>query len=371
MLAFRPILIRSSPVVTVLALLLAVPGVVLGSGPNTFTITERTIAQETVPQEKAAQDPKWFWQAWQVDYVIRHDGPSGVILTPAEISAIVEGWVSNSRVPGHASPRRSSLTVTGSSGLSATTDVIESSDEAQRCRERALLQVWVGNHSEDPPCPAKAHDDRTSAGEEQTFLSLAPGASLHVRLRLVHQHFLYGMYDPLLGQRTLEMHLGPATVHDVLPLDQERHIAQAVSAWSTFPEERRDTRQFVSPPDSLHLEAHIPGNQYYRFPEQPVRYATKMRLSYWYLIAPGTEGECKARVAQYKDTPTAWKVLSDGAHEDCLSTVGRWVRVERTFRTEPDATTLALDFRIVGADVGELWIDDVTLEPVNARPEGP
>src|SRR5262249_4793698 len=128
---------------------------------------------------------------------------------------------------------------------------------------------------------------------------------------------------------------------------------------SRVPADRRDVRQYVSAPDSLHLEAHVPGNQYYRFPEQPVRYSTRMRLRYWYLAAPGTEGECRARLAQYKDTPTAWKVLSDGGREECLTTVGRWVHVDRTFRTEPDATTRALDFRIVGADVGELWIDDV------------
>ena len=131
------------------------------------------------------------------------------------------------------------------------------------------------------------------------------------------------------------------------------------------PEDRRDTRHYVSAPDSLHLEAHIPGNQYYRFPERPVRYGTKMRLRFWYLIAAGTEGECRARVAQYKDTPTAWKVLTDGAHEEVLTTVGRWVKVERVFRTETEATTLALDFRISGgAEVGEMWIDDVSLEPV-------
>jgi hypothetical protein len=90
-----------------------------------------------------------------------------------------------------------------------------------------------------------------------------------------------------------------------------------------------------------------------------------MRLTYWYFIAPGTEGECRSRIAQYKDTPTAWKVLTDGAHEECLTRVGRWVKVERIFRTECDATTLALDFRITSStDIGEMWIDDVTLEPV-------
>ena len=45
--------------------------------------------------------------------------------------------------------------------------------------------------------------------------------------------------------------------------------------------------------------------------------------------------------------------------------MGRWVKVEKIFKTEAEATTLALDFRIItnGADVGEMWIDDVSLEP--------
>jgi hypothetical protein len=48
-----------------------------------------------------------------------------------------------------------------------------------------------------------------------------------------------------------------------------------------------------------------------------------MRLRFWYLIAPGTEGECRARLGQYKDTPTTWKVLTEGTHEQYLTTVGR------------------------------------------------
>ena len=34
------------------------------------------------------------------------------------------------------------------------------------------------------------------------LVSLAPGAIARVRLRLEHQHVLYGDYDPLLGVRT-------------------------------------------------------------------------------------------------------------------------------------------------------------------------
>jgi hypothetical protein len=305
--------------------------------------------------------------SWQVEYRLRHDGQTGLVVTPAEITGRVEGWVSNSRVASHAVPRLSSLSLSGPTGLSALTDVIATADEVQRCRERLAVQVWTGDDPEPLPTPAPpARTSTASAAPERApILSLAPGALVRVRLRLEHQHFLYGDYDPLLGLRAVELHLGAAVLRDIVPIDREQYLAQPRYTWPQPPEDRRDTRHFVSGPDSLHLEAHVPGNQYYRFPERPVRYGTKMRLRFWYLIAAGTEGECRARIAQYKDTPTAWKVLTDGAQEQVLTTVGRWTKVERVFRTEPDATTLALDFRIGGSsDIGELWIDDVTLEPV-------
>jgi hypothetical protein len=335
-----------------------------------LTLLERSIVQDQ--------------GSWQVDYRLRYEGATGIIVTPNEILARVEGWVSNSRVSSHALPRWSALVISSPAGPLATPEVIASADEAQRCRERGVLLVWTGDAEAPPPPAARpATGSGTGAGsgsgtgtvavERPTILSIAPGATVRVRLRLEHQHFLYGDYDPLLGLRTVELHLGAATLGDpVVPMDREQYLAQPKSTWPLPPEEHRDTRHYVSPPDSLHLEAHIPGNQYYRYPERAVRYGTKMRLRFWYLIAAGTEGECRARVAQYKDTPTAWKVLTDGAHEEVLTTVGRWVKVERVFRTESEATTLALDFRISGgAEVGEMWIDDVSLEPVVATPSQP
>ena len=97
-----------------------------------------------------------------------------------------------------------------------------------------------------------------------------------------------------------------------------------------------------------------------------------MRLRFWYLIAPGTEGDCRVRIQQCKDIPATWRMLIDGELDQCLTTVGRWTHVERTIRTEPEATRLSLDFRIAGnADAGAVWIDDVTLEPLAAGPSGP
>jgi hypothetical protein len=345
--------------------------------------TSFTALQPTLAGDDASNSPlavvsqattleRDHYQYWQVDYRLRNDGRTVFVATPVEISAKIEGWVSNSRVATHAAPRLSSLTASGSSGLTGVSDVIPSADESLRCRERLILQVWDGNDGENPPNPIARAGSHPLTLQEQPTLKISPGGIIRARLRLAHEHFLYGPYNALLGPRSVELKIGPARIHDTLHLDRERKIARTRIAWPPAPPaEYLDQHIFVTAPDSLHLEAHTPGRQSYRFPERPVRYATKMRLSYWYLVASGTEGECRARLAQYKDSPTSWKTLPDGEIEQCLNLVGRWVRVERVFRTEPDATSLSLDFRVVGADVGELWIDDIRLEPVGSDSEGP
>ena len=174
---------------------------------------------------------------------------------------------------------------------------------------------------------------------------------------------IYGDYDPLLAVRKVKLTLGSSVVQDVVALDQEQYVAHPKINWPDPPEDRRDSHHALSGPDSLHLEAHVPGHHYYRFPGCPVRYSTKMRLRFWYLIATGTEGECRVRVAQLKDTPTSWRTLHGGGYEQALRVVGRWTKVEHVIRTEPDATTLTLEFQIAGdTDVGEMWIDDASLE---------
>ena len=307
--------------------------------PSALSVVERSVAQDQ--------------GSWVVTYRLRYHGASATV-APSDITGRVEGWVSNSRVCVHAMPKWSEVFVSGTSGLTGMADVVTSADEGNRCRERLSVQVWA-----DDPTTPEANKSVPPA------LNLVPGATFRAKLRLDHVHFLYGDYDPLLGTRAFELNIGAATLHDDLPVNREHYLAQAKATWPEPNKDRCDDRLFFSGPDSLHLEAHIPGNMYYRFPERPVRYGTKMRLSYWYYIAKGTEGDCKAKLSQYKDTPTAWKILSDGVYEECLTKVGRWTKVERIFRTECDATTLALDFKIISStDVGEMWIDDVRLEPV-------
>jgi hypothetical protein len=162
-------------------------------------------------------------------------------------------------------------------------------------------------------------------------------------------------------------------VRDLVPLDREQYLAQPKYAWPEPPDVRRDTKHFISAPDSLHLEADVLGHQSYRYEERPVRYNTKMRLRFWYLIAAGTEGECRVRIAQNKDTPITWRQLHEAGIEEGLKTIGRWTKYERIIQTEPEATRLILELKIVGEiNVGEMWIDDVSLELVgSAVPIGP
>jgi hypothetical protein len=361
-----------------------------------------------ISERTSAQDQG----AWIVDYRLKNIGPAPISIEPDQIKVKVEGWVSNSRVASHALPHWSSLVIPRGPELSAASDVINGADESSRCRERLLvtirpdeprqdrektnpaldpaktnsMSVNPGTVKVDPKlAPAVARIDSTSATRSEAAskaskgdsngpaVMLNPGERIRVRLRIEHQHMIYGDYDPLLASRTVELSLGGATVRDLVRLDREQYVAQPRFQWPDPPLERRDDRHFVSAPDSLHLEAHVPGHHYYRFPERPVRYSSKMRLRFWYLIAAGTEGECRAKIAQYKDTPTTWKRLNDGGFDQCLKTVGRWTRVERIFMTEAEATTVALEFAIVGeTDVGEMWIDNVTLEPMDmTTPGGP
>jgi len=323
--------------------------------------------------------------AWVIDYRLRYTGQTGIIITPEEIGVKVEGWVSNSRIASHALPRWSSLTLARGSDLSAVFDVIASAEEPQRCRERLLISAWAEDQVSPNPglySPnATAIDGGTCSAPLSTFttcsavlpLSVHPDAVVHIRLRFDHQHMIFGDYDPLLGVRKVELTLGDSAVCDVVALDREQYLAQPKYCWPQLPEERRDSRYAVSGPDSLHLEAHVPGHHYYRFPERPVRYSSKVRLCFWYLIAAGTEGDCRVRVTQIKDTPTSWRTLHDGDYEQTLKTVGRWTKVEQVIQTEPEATKLTVEFQIGGdTDIGEMWIDDVSLNPVGCTaPCGP
>jgi len=269
-----------------------------------------------------------------------------------------DGWLYNTEVPGHGSPVRSRPKTDSLNSMAY--DIMSAGDEMKLCRERMSVQIWNDSLTR-PPLRVKM---TAEAIEPIAVPVMSPGEIMGVRLWFAHEHFLYGPYNPLLGTRNVTLRSGPIALVDTVVYATARPV-EAVERWNEPLDERKDNRHFITPPDSLILEAHIPGNQYYRFPERAVRYGTRYRLTYWYLIAPGTEGEFRVRISQYRDSQASWQVLHEGSIEDVHAIVGRWVKVERIITTQPEATSLAADFRISGGEeVGEVWVDCVDLQPV-------
>lgn len=160
-----------------------------------------------------------------------------------------EGWVSNSRVPGHALPRWSSLLIAHGPDLSAISDVVVTTEEAHRCRERLI--ICIGTEDQDTVlsrCDI-ASASRMQAGEAAvssptipaTTLpsSLSPQAIVRVRLRFEHDHILYGEYDPLLAMRSVILTVGSTSIGDLIPLDREQYLAQPKFQWSEPPQAAR------------------------------------------------------------------------------------------------------------------------------------
>lgn len=297
---------------------------------------------------------------WTVDYWLV--GPIAPVAGRG-LSVAVAGDVSNARVPGHGRPLPSHL---------AARAIVRPPLTKGAAAWRLGGTVVGGGAPLDIRRALAAGADAPTCAEklDVELVTWAPG---HHRLRLVlsHEHDVYGRRDPLLGAREVAIDLAGARLVDRLRLAAGGAGRPAAIVLPDPPKERLDARVAADGRPTLHLAAHVPGQHYYRYPDLDVPYGTRMRLSFRYLIAAGTEGECRYRVAQYKDTPTSWRMLNDAGFEGCLKVVGRWTRVERSFATDAEATTLALDFRIVGdSDIGEMWVDDVQLAPAGAVARG-
>lgn len=317
---------------------------VLGCGP---------LGQESNVGRLVLQE-RQIWQkgsGWRVRYRLGYEGAISFPLYAHDIECNYAGWVSNSRVWSHAYARQSRARFGISKANGVLTTVIPSASDRLRCGERITLALAVGDQPPVEYSPTQAN---------RLPLWVVAGHTIWLDVTLEHEHFLYGAYDVLLGPRQLEIQMGPCRLIDYLRLEAEQVSVVPAVRLSQVPKERLDGHQRHSAPDSLYLTASIAGYQYFRFDDMPIRYGTTCRLSFWYLIAIGTEGSCHVRVTEYQDTAKAWFRL-DGGFDEQLALVGQWRRFERTFVVRDDATTLALDFRIVGANVGELWINNLEL----------
>ncbi len=235
--------------------------------------------------------------------------------------------------------------------------VIARGTAANLCQERVTLIVRAQ--------PLLLGDMRPAGGIEPS--TLTAGDTCWVIVLLEHDHSVHGRYDLLLGERLVHVMLGSASFRDTITLVADTLPPQPVLQ-QPLPD-RLDTQHGRCGKPSLYVAAHIPGLQYYRFDDMSVPHTTQYRLRFWYYVAMGTRSTCRVRVSEYRDTPTSWKRLEECGFDVCLSGEGSWQFFERSFWTNERTTTLAVDFRLMGSDVGELWISDPKLELVDGRRE--
>jgi len=370
-----------------------------------------------LPGQLPAQEPKFvattgklqvrrhFYQqdsVWVIVYDVKNTSAAPVTYSSANMTVKMESWVSNSAVAGHSVPRFSSTTSRGVL-TPATCELIKSADAALQCQEKMSVEIHQGGKlvapctvaypvPPAPPLPDAVGDQgdeqedeqeeqKKARGEEppdvppppaplkmekkpaEATVTIPPGGVVQIHITLAHRHVLYGDLDLLLGTRACQVTLDTLGAWSDADIECVQHhlVVPAISI-PPPPEDHRDTVYFISAPDSLYLAAHISGNQYFNVPEMPVRYGTLYRVRFWYLIAFGGDGEAHVRFKQMRDTPTAWKILSEGAMDEQLK-VGRWYKFERVIRTQPTANRLQIDFRVTG-NIGEAWIDDLSVEAV-------
>lgn len=333
---------------------LVLASVLINSTNSGWTISERTIQQ--------------VGGSWEIDYVLRNNTKAPVEIIVPTLQFRLEGWVSNSRVPGHNIPVHSKIKVDGDT--SSESRICYSDSEEFKCEEKVLFYLWK---KENRDYKKQREALRWAGVEPLYFKKMVVRCGEEVRFFLVihHNHSVYGLQDPLLGNIKLYGVFG-IPLRDKLVFDSfvpqgDKFIFDSDKKeyspmiWKV-PEDRKDATFFLSSPDSLCISAHIPGNQYFRFQERSVRRGTRLKVRFYYYIAHGSLADFHFRSAQYKDTRTAWKVLSEGSEDEHLKIIGKWTLFEKIINLEDKCNTIAFDFRLKEEDVGEAWVDDFTCD---------
>ncbi len=292
-----------------------------------------------------------------VSYTLRWCGPEPVTLTSEELRISYRAVLSNAACPAHVVPVLVQAQLDVRSQPSVTVTVRDHRSEKDRCRER--VSARIGRAAGNLASPEKVGS-----------LVVEPQEQLTLELSFEHVHFLYGPHDPLLGERELTVEWGPIRLEEAVrfkPADQLRRAKPLALEPSRA---RQDPEYYCSRPGSLYLAADVPGYQYYRFEDVEVRYGSEWLLRFRYTIARGTQAECRVRVVEYQESPRYWRRLG-GGFDERLKHGPQWQLFERRFRVGPETTAIAIDFRLTGSDVGEMWVDDVELVPVAHQPGGP
>lgn len=331
---------------------------------------------------------------WYVDLRFKYVGKETLTLGLDDVAASVESYVSNSAVDGHGLPRKSSLRFgarenwTSKCQLVNVKPVATIEDLPVGCAEVGYLAIWNASpHEESLGPPDSEFPSRFWKGhvgkrpERSLTLTFGPESEFEVRLLLIHNHAFFGDersnfsgshllgegaergYDPLLGVRRFELDIAGTKIVEEIVL---RDAAPAMVPPITFDgmPTQRDDRMFISAPDALFLSAPEVGSGALSTPQYPVRHGSRVRITFWYYLARGTQRSLVFRALQYCDLAGRYHILNRVSVGATFCTNERWQKVEKIVQIDPMATKLGLIFQLPGdpREIGDAWIDDVRIE---------
>src|SRR4051812_5622377 len=85
---------------------------------------------------------------WEINYKLKNSTNKPITVLSEKLNFNLEGWVSNSIVPNHGTPRYSKMRVVGWD-YDHKIDLYASQDEDLRCQEKISLTFWKDDESKE------------------------------------------------------------------------------------------------------------------------------------------------------------------------------------------------------------------------------
>ena len=197
-----------------------------------ITILDRQISQENFNTKERIGN-----SGWKIIYKLKYCGKEPIELSTTDINFEYKASVSNSSVPSHIRPIKISAEWLLAESNQKSIPVISHSNDRYKCKEIIKIAFSTGLKKETEPFKGTLYF---------IPLKLIPEQEFWCYLTLEHEHFLYGNYNLLLGEREIKIKISNFYFLDKILLEEEYFPIRSKIGLNKIPDERLDTRPAVS-----------------------------------------------------------------------------------------------------------------------------
>jgi hypothetical protein len=203
-----------------------------------------------------------------------------------------------------------------------------------------------------------------------------------VTIKMIHDHNPYGKYQPLLGKFHINIKNKQGLVYqDDFTLDKCKTVHDLPWKFDLEkPKSWRGNSLAESKLEKAYLDDRMKGSIYissdsdrhrrFEIEEIPVKYSTRKKISFWYILDLDNNLNTSFIVKEYKtdNQSNNW----EGSYRTMLSKYRGWHRFEYILKTKADTASLDLLFGLEYVDMnnfddgfGHAWFRDFKIENVD------